>query len=114
MYKYLDAERIQPLGGDFIAEKIIERSKDVDIIYLTTDVILDTNGVKQLAKYLSELETYKKIAEKLADELRLIVNINKVCGTLDIEKKRCHKEDISCKQCAIDWAKSEVEKDEEK
>ena len=58
---------------------------------------------------LSELEKYKKIAEKLADELRLTVNINKVCGTLDVAKKRCHKEDISCKQCAIDWARNEVE-----
>lgn len=52
---------------------------------------------------------WKKIAEKLADELRLTININKVCGTLDVEKKRCHKENISCKQCAIDWARKEVE-----
>ena len=64
--------------------------------------------LESLDNVLSELKTYKKIAEKLADELRLTVNINKVCGTLDVENKRCNKEDISCKQCTIDWARKEV------
>ena len=115
MYKYLDAERIQPLGGDFIAEKIIERSKDVDIIYLTTDVILDTNGVKQLAKYLSELETYKKIAEKLADTLYEVfclrpMTVSKVLRKQGFDDNKCEECEDSCYQCLLDWARKEVEK----
>ena len=96
-------------------KEIIEHKDDYDVAYgyrFEKPCQIDSEKIKSIENVLKELETYKKIAEKLADELRFTVNINKVCGTLDIEKKRCHKEDISCKQCAIDWARKEVEKDE--
>ena len=47
----MEVKKIEAISGKFIVDKIKERSKDVDIIYLTEDIILDTNGVKQLAEF---------------------------------------------------------------
>ena len=47
---------ISGLGGNYIAEEIIKRSKDKNIIYMTTDIILDTNCVKELANYIEQLQ----------------------------------------------------------
>lgn len=56
-----------------------------------------------------ELETYKKIAEKLADTLRYYNGMQQVQEfCIDIcEDKLCDEE--NCKQCIIDWARKEVE-----
>ena len=54
-----------------------------------------------------ELETYKKIAEKLAKSMVIGINKDKeICANTDkcIEHKWC-------RECIIDWARKEVEKD---
>lgn len=56
----MEVKKIEAISGKFIVDKIKERSKDVDIIYLTEDIILDTNGVKQLAEYVEQLEKEKE------------------------------------------------------
>lgn len=61
--------KIQELGGEYIAEKIIERSKDTNIIYSTEDIVLNTNCVKQLAEYLESLLSRLKTAERMNDVL---------------------------------------------
>ena len=60
----------------------------------------------------SELETYKKIAEKLGEFVGF-----RTTGCPYIPKKPCHNNidyGKSCKECIIDWARKEVLKDEEK
>ena len=66
--------------------------------------------LEQALKIIEELETYKKIAEKLADELRYQKGMKQdymfcvdICGD-----NWCDEE--NCKQCIIDWARKEVEK----
>lgn len=76
-------------------------------------------GVKELRK---ELETYKKIAEKLAElsngktiipDLYDRKNIL-LCEISKEENEKCSKYNngANCKQCIIDWARKEVEKDD--
>ena len=64
------------------------------------------NEVKQaIENVLKELETYKKIAEKLAEKL---VEIEDGCKHIPTEI--CNKySNGRCKQCIIDWARNEVE-----
>lgn len=58
----------------------------------------------------AELETYKKIAEKLADYI-VITDINEDIICADIPEEICEQRAIGdCKQCIIDWARKEVEK----
>ena len=61
-----DIEVLEELGGKYIANKIIERSKKTDIIYLTKDTVLNTNCVKQLAEYLENL-----LKERQSDKERI-------------------------------------------
>ena len=59
---------------------------------------------------LSELETYKKIAEKLAELiLKEDINIlNDICDK--VPSKQCDNvEEGYCDKCIIDWARKEVE-----
>ena len=56
-----------------------------------------------------ELETYKKIAEKLAEEMVL----HGICSGVE-ESDKCYANEIQCGKCIIDWARKEVEGNEEK
>lgn len=57
-----------------IAEKLIERAKDTNIIYRTNDTVLNTKAVQRLAKYIERLQKENKelkdkyIHEKVAKE----------------------------------------------
>jgi hypothetical protein len=57
----------------------------------------------------SELETYKKIAEKLAIELYITKKRDEICKNADHSK--CVQRKVSCIDCIIDVARKEVEKD---
>ena len=59
---------------------------------------------------LKELETYKKIVEKLAKELIKNAN-NQYC---QYSKEYCLNNMLLCKNCVLDWARKEVEKDAKK
>ena len=60
----------------------------------------------------SELETYKKIAEKLAEHISGRCHyIDAYSNSCDVIEDSCY-EDKDCKKCIIDWARKEVEKDE--
>ena len=53
-------------------------------------------------------ETWKKIAEKLADEVLFSDKAHIICRK--VGKMECEVENIDiCKQCIIDWARNEVE-----
>lgn len=58
----------------------------------------------------AELETWKKIAEKLAKELVELVKLQ--AEEKDIDLKEEFKDEIDIKETIIDWARNEVEKDE--
>ena len=57
-----------------------------------------------------ELETYKKIAEKLAISMIEIDTDEKELYEIVCENRTC-KEKGNCTKCIIDWARNEVEKD---
>lgn len=44
------------LSGQAIASEIIDRANDPNIIYRTNDTVLDTDAVKELAKYITRLK----------------------------------------------------------
>ena len=60
--------------------------------------------LQAIENVLSELETYKKIAEKLAE---YIAEKSNFCANKCCMNEECHDND-----CIIDWARNEVEKDE--
>lgn len=57
----------------------------------------------------SELETYKKIAEKLADLLLKGDEVPYICDIVFDEHCNTYKTG-ECNKCIIDWARKEVEK----
>ena len=58
---------------------------------------------------LEELETYKKIAEKLAERVDKLDEENyNYCQSGETHCKETNR----CIQCIIDWARKEVEKDD--
>ena len=66
-----------------------------------------------------EAETWKKIAEKLAEQVKrdTVFYDSKGISSCDLsEEKYCkcskHNNGANCNQCIIDWARKEVEKDE--
>ena len=64
-------------------------------------------------KFIDELETYKKIAEKLAEQvLKSDIELEKTDDEYcKFEVLKCFSQkEKSCKQCIIDWARKEVEK----
>ena len=58
-----------------------------------------------------ELETYKKIAEKLADILLKGDEVPYICDMVFDEHCNTYKTG-ECNKCIIDWVRKEVEKDE--
>ena len=69
-----------------------------------------------ISNVLSDRETWKKIAEKLSEELdRVTEEVAREKGIDDFAfcNSNCHNKDyldIECKQCLLDWAKREVNK----
>lgn len=59
--------------------------------------------LKENEDKLDELEVYKKISEKLAEEMAL----HGICSGVK-ESDKCYANEIQCKQCILDWAKKEV------
>ena len=60
---------------------------------------------------LKEIETYKKIAEKLAEHISNRCHyIDAYSNSCDVIEDSCY-EDKECKQCILDWARKEVEKE---
>ena len=60
-------------------------------------------------KLKEELETWKKIAEKLAEEGNFQIYEDKYCDS-NIFSCNVKSPKKTCKQCVIDWAKREVER----
>lgn len=95
------------------AMKIIE---DVDLLddYAEELEICETL-LNLIEKQQKELETYKKIGEKLAGEVenlddRLSAEIgNYIKGYCNIEKGCIFNYKRKCSECIIDWARKEVE-----
>lgn len=93
---------------DLVKEEIKNNDKN-------TSAILDITDLKSLYIVVSELETYKKIAEKLAEEIYK-VSYYASCDSDYIsqriynwkEPKDNEKEGI---RIAIEWAREEVEKE---
>lgn len=62
------------LADRAIAEELIDRAKDINIIYCTDDTVLNTTAVQKLAKYIERLQKENKelkdkyIHEKVAKE----------------------------------------------
>lgn len=63
----------------------------------------------------SELETWKKIAEKLADKLEFHYDYDYICFIKgDYGQCREKKENSkTCKECLLDWARKEVANDKQ-
>ena len=76
---------------------------------------------KELENKDKELEMYKKIAEKLAEQVKreVVFYDTKGISSCDLsEEKYCkyskHNNGATCKQCIIDWARKEVENENNK
>lgn len=100
--------------------------KTVDCIQAISNVLTQLNVNKydinnyeeRITSLKSELETYKKIAEKLASTTYDYANLEmlNICsaeyeGKVDLRKCKQFGKDINCIQCIIDWARKEVEND---
>lgn len=72
---------------------------------------LETRSV-QVSVQVQDLETWKKIAEKLADILSLKPDEKSAKNYCNGEWSCLSKKKMTCKQCIIDWARKEVENDE--
>lgn len=97
-------------------ENVIATLKKLEIVnckILEEKVKIITRNRKIIDNLKSELETYKKIAEKLADKLEFHYDYDYVCFIKgDYGQCREKKENSkTCKDCIIDWARNEVEKD---
>lgn len=79
--------KIEDLGGEYISEQIIKRCKDTNIIYLTEDVILNTNCVKQLGEYIENLINRNKELEDKVKVFDKAVKCDKCdCNICEAEK----------------------------
>ena len=95
--------------------KIVEKLKEFMKINGFLDYYNNVDKeVQALEHLLSELETYKEIAEKLADELEFHYDYEYVCYIkADYGQCREKKENSkTCRQCILEWARKEVEKDD--
>ena len=63
---------------------------------------------EKLEKQDKELETYKKIAEKLAEELEKHFANCFSCKNYNYNEDKCKKYN-NVKDCIIDWARKEIE-----
>lgn len=90
---------------DAIAGVLSElEKKDIEIEVLKRQVDVD-NII--LEKQNKELETYKKIAEKLAELLLKGNEVPYICDLIIVE--HCNKyKSGECGKCIIDWARKEV------
>lgn len=108
-----DIERVKELqstiyeGGDYIYLNKNDKQALGNVLKE-----LETRTV-QVSGQVHDLETWKKISEKLAERLGKICIDTKplVMGTIADEVHGCDKY-ISCKECFLDWARNEVEKSE--
>ena len=66
---------------------------------------------KYIAKLEQELETYKKIAYKLAEEIDNYDTYNENEKYCQFVYGFCILKDKKCVDCIIEWARKEVEKD---
>ena len=88
--------------------KNVELKGKVNEQYIYTKI--PEEYLNAIENVLADRETWKKIAEKLADKLRYEKGMKQdymfcvdVCGD-----NLCDEE--NCKQCILDWARKEVEK----
>lgn len=100
--------RIESLGNGYVARKIVERSKDTDIIYLTDDVILDTHAVKELAESLENSRSKDKIKKKIEEQTKRIDKlledmIDKSTGCINVSylNKKEKEEVINKRNCLL-------------
>ena len=78
----------------------LKETMEYEDIYETevSHIVISKKDMESFDNVLLELETYKKIAEKLAED-----KIIPKC-------KNCSDEDThECTECALDWARKEVE-----
>ena len=89
-----------------LADKLKTKGKNEDYILIYSKGYYQGEyDTKQKTK--SELETYKKIAEKLAEEMVL----HGICSGVE-ESDKCYANEIQCGKCIIDWARKEVENEQ--
>lgn len=84
--------------------------KDIEISRLKDELDYDHKEYKRMSRDTKkELETYKKMAEKLAEYITITdINEDVICDS--VPEEICEQRAIGdCKQCIIDWARKEVE-----
>ena len=85
-------------------DKDIERCKE--LIKTEHSNWIGMSNQDAISNVLSDRETWKKIAEKLADKLMVLDD-----GCKHIPTEICNEySNGRCIQCIIDWARKEVEK----
>ena len=107
--EYLKCMRDVPVGANVcvlwaienVLSELKQKNEELDVERKLTEY--NNMIIKELK---SELETYKKIAEKLAEELYMTSN-NCCCQECE---ELCPEINPKSKQCIIDWARKEVEK----
>ena len=72
---------------------------------------IEEEDVQAIENVLKELETYKKIARKLANEIDDYDTYNENEKYCQFEYGFCMLKDRECVDCIIEWARKEVEKD---
>ena len=101
---YLSEEDFQAIEN-VLAEL---NKKDGEIAFLNlAKISLET----QNEDLKDELETYKKIAEKLAEEIDNYDTYNENDKYCQFDYGFCMLKDKKCVDCIIEWARKEVEKD---
>ena len=97
----------------FKKEIILNRELAQESNYIFIDYEEALQLINVIEKSNKELETYKKIAEILAQKLVDLEWRIDICDYVSVEICESYGSDISnCKQCIIDWARNEVEKDD--
>lgn len=101
-------------------ENVLKELENKDKI-IKIDEIMSKEDATYIQELKSELETYKKIAEKLAERLSEISNYEydgegDYCEAIYGYCKKTNEPfnlGEKCKKCLIDWAKSEVSNDKQ-
>lgn len=119
-FKNYSLHRMMLHTEDFVAienvlSELKNKDKQIELEIKGRDILVNLNT--ELSK---ELETWKKIAEKLTEQVKreAVFYDTEGISSCDLsEEKYCkcskHNNGATCKQCIIDWARSEVLNDKQ-
>ncbi len=82
------------LSGKAICSEIIKRADDPNIIYRTNDMVLDTDAVKELAKYITRLKYENESLQKTYDDCYCKYKHYKQFESISVQKVKDKIEEV--------------------